>query len=567
VWGAVDSLGRPAPGTGPLEFRDPAALAAGADGTLYVADRGNGRVQRIRRDAAALAAFGEGALREPVRVAAGPRGTAAVVDAAHDAVWIFTRVRALPQILDGLAAPRSVAFAPDGRLYVGDANGRVHLFAPASSAAAPWQLAGAGVAGFDGSIDDLLWWPGPSPRLVVLAREEAEGARPRLWTMDPDGGRSLTGTFTAGPLDSAIEQCQWHRARVEASVPPGGSIQIESFTADQQDAAPEWTPCVLAGEDDPDCLIQSGPGRYLWLRLGLRSNGLRAPAIARVRIAYPRTSYLEYLPAVYQEDDDSRRFLERFLTIFKSGFDDFDERIDGLHEVLDPRLTPARFLPWLAAWVALSRDPNWPEAHLREQIARAVVGYRRRGTPDGLRDAIRAYTGAEATILEHFRLRRWVQVGEGTAAVDLGGGAPLWSRDIYQRLQLSSYSQAGAFRLTGRPEPAIEPYEWGANRFSVFFLASPYRAAEVERGVRAVIEREKPAHTDATVCPVFPRFRIGVQARVGVDTVVGTISHLVLGRLATLGYDTILACSQEERTLRALGSSVRPVVGSTTRVP
>jgi hypothetical protein len=82
-----------------------------------------------------------------------------------------------------------------------------------------------------------------------------------------------------------------------------------------------------------------------------------------------------------------------------------------------------------------------------------------------------------------------------------------------------------------------------------------------------VVEREKPAHTEATICPVFPRFRVGVQARVGVDTAVGAVSHLVLNRLATLGYDTILACSQEERTLRALGSGVRPVVGSTTRVP
>ena len=29
VWGATDALGRPAPGTGPLEFREPSAIAAG----------------------------------------------------------------------------------------------------------------------------------------------------------------------------------------------------------------------------------------------------------------------------------------------------------------------------------------------------------------------------------------------------------------------------------------------------------------------------------------------------------------------------------------------------------
>ena len=81
------------------------------------------------------------------------------------------------------------------------------------------------------------------------------------------------------------------------------------------------------------------------------------------------------------------------------------------------------------------------------------------------------------------------------------------------------------------------------------------------------IDMESSAHTEVTLCPVFPRFRVGVQATIGIDTVVGTISHAVLNQLATLNYDTILACSPEEQTLRAMGSAVRPAVGATTRVP
>jgi len=168
-------------------------------------------------------------------------------------------------------------------------------------------------------------------------------------------------------------------------------------------------------------------------------------------------------------------------------------------------------------------------------------------------------------VLEHFRLRRWPSLDEN--GVEVEGGAPLWSRDIYQRLQLSSYSQVGRFRLTGLPEPAMEPYEWGANRFSIFFLADPYSVDDARKRIGEVVEREKPAHAEAALCPVFPRLRVGVQARVGVDTVVGTVSHLVLNRMATLGYDSVLSGSPEERTLRALGSAVRPVVGSTTQVP
>jgi len=39
--------------------------------------------------------------------------------------------------------------------------------------------------------------------------------------------------------------------------------------------------------------------------------------------------------------------------------------------------------------------------------------------------------------------------------------------------------------------------------------------------VRAVLERERPAHTTYHVCVVEPRMRVGVQARVGIDAVVG----------------------------------------------
>ena len=48
-------LGHPAPGSNLLEFRDPWDVAVSGDGTLHVADRGNHRVQRIRRAGTSLA--------------------------------------------------------------------------------------------------------------------------------------------------------------------------------------------------------------------------------------------------------------------------------------------------------------------------------------------------------------------------------------------------------------------------------------------------------------------------------------------------------------------------------
>ena len=81
------------------------------------------------------------------------------------------------------------------------------------------------------------------------------------------------------------------------------------------------------------------------------------------------------------------------------------------------------------------------------------------------------------------------------------------------------------------------------------------------------MEREKPAHTQAILCPVFPRFRVGVQATVGVDSVVGGLSPLVLNRIATLGYDTVLPCSAAEQRVQKLGTSPRPRVGVSLKLP
>jgi len=39
--------------------------------------------------------------------------------------------------------------------------------------------------------------------------------------------------------------------------------------------------------------------------------------------------------------------------------------------------------------------------------------------------------------------------------------------------------------------------------------------------VRGVIDREKPAHTTYHLCPIEARARVGAQARLGIDSIVG----------------------------------------------
>ena len=58
--------------------------------------------------------------------------------------------------------------------------------------------------------------------------------------------------------------------------------------------------------------------------------------------------------------------------------------------------------------------------------------------------------------------------------------------------------------------------------------------------VRAVLDREKPAHTDYHLCVIEPRMRVGFQASVGIDTVVGgSAEEIKLGSAMLGGHDVI----------------------------
>ena len=160
-------------------------------------------------------------------------------------------------------------------------------------------------------------------------------------------------------------------------------------------------------------------------------------------------------------------------------------------------------------------------------------------------------------------MRQWASL---PAEQPLCGGLRLWSRGVYDRLQVGEHTRVGRFHLMDTPAPDLEPLTWGVNRFRVFFPANPYEAAEVAQKVQQVVEQEKPAHTEAIVCPVLPRLRLGVQSTLDIDAAVGGVSYLVLSsttatNLSTLGYDTILAGSKPEREMDELGVALRPHVG------
>jgi phage tail-like protein len=626
-----DCVTRPLPctagsGRGPRQLREPHGLAV--DRTrLYVCDTGNGRIVVISRQALAVTAHWRAPIVPerpspfaPFAAAADGRGRLWVTDANNGAVIAFDRDGRVVASVTGLGTVRDLTIDCEGRLYV-----RVEGVSPAVTAIDPDGTIAGPVVGPDavcerfrprpfvadgaGRIDASGWCApaGGSPRPPTwfdAAGNPASGAAP------PAPRFPAEGIYLSLPLDSGIYRCVWHRVVLDGEIPRGTSIEVATFTAEApltaaQVAAlpaPEWQTrqVARAGDAAPwDCLVQSGAGRYLWLRLALRSQGRETPRLSSAIVEFPRVSLRGYLPAIFGADPVGADFTDRFLSIFDTTLRSIERRVDDVAALFDPLSAPATpdpatgrdFLDWLASWVGVAFDRSWSEARRRRWLKAAGALFASRGTREGLRRQLLLFLGwsedeaqrrcrpcvppdrcapppapcegppppaacwqPPPLVLEHYRLRRWLFLGAGR----LGDEAVLWGQRIVNRAQLGEGARAGVSQLISTQDPRRDPFHVYAHRFSVFVPARLARDEGERRSLERLVRRESPGHTQGQIEWVAPRFRIGKQSTIGFDSVVARLPQgVVLAKAAPLGQATVLAGGK--------GAEI-PQVGTTARI-
>jgi phage tail-like protein len=102
----------------------------------------------------------------------------------------------------------------------------------------------------------------------------------------------------------------------------------------------------------------------------------------------------EALPALFQEDGFTQRFMSAFDTALAPVF----ATMDNLPAYLDPWLTPPDFLEWLGSWFGLVLDDAWSVERRRAMLANAFEFYRMRGTVKGLKAQVETLTVGTAEI-------------------------------------------------------------------------------------------------------------------------------------------------------------------------
>lgn len=118
-----------------------------------------------------------------------------------------------------------------------------------------------------------------------------------------------------------------------------------------------------------------------------------------------KSSWLQYLPAIYSDDE----FLGRFLLIFESLMAPVIWTIDSLDLYFSPETAPAEWLRWMGSWFDVLIVADLPEERQREIVRQIGWLFMRRGTKAGLERLLELYFGVMPEIVEdapcHFVVR------------------------------------------------------------------------------------------------------------------------------------------------------------------
>ena len=112
---------------------------------------------------------------------------------------------------------------------------------------------------------------------------------------------------------------------------------------------------------------------------------------------------METFPSVYRERDG---FFHRFLSIYSSIYNDFEQEIDDLPRLLDPETAQVEMLPVYGQWLGIDLSGDY----LTEEMMRTFVreGYklnRMKGTKRAIERILEIILREKAIVIEHNQVK------------------------------------------------------------------------------------------------------------------------------------------------------------------
>lgn len=538
------------------DLQRPIDIALDGEGTLYILDSKSKQINVYENSGRKTGvSFGQEQLRTPVGLAIGKDNILYVIDKGYRGFLRFSTKGEFKGVVGNF---NKVSEALQFSHIAIDNNG--NLFTAAEDSGSIYQFDP------DGSYVGVIQIPEATSVSGIVVDHAGN-----LYVGTDRGIAFLTiqneytkeqGIYYSKSLDSGIEACQWHRVALEAELPQKSVFQLYFYASDDLRLKNEIDQIIsdpdittqekvkilddkipasswVGPEKNPDDMLFRGKrGRYLWLKLVLSTfDDTVAPSITQMKLFYPRISYLRYLPAIYQEDPYSKEFLERFLSLFESVFYDLETDITHVFKYFDPKTVPRAFLSWLSSWLNMALEEEWPEETKRRFIEQASLLYKLKGTPEGIRKLIELYIAKRPVIMEYTSMIK-PMVLRKDGQFRLGIDSLLLQTPV-RGFRLGDDSILGRVALRDKVQSPEDPFLPLAHRFMVILDLTPEESKKYEKGIRRILNDEKPAHTLYMLRITKGGAGVGIWSYVGVNTRVDDYRPMQIGENAVLGTNLI----------------------------
>ena len=240
-------------------------------------------------------------------------------------------------------------------------------------------------------------------------------------------------------IDSATDDAAWGRLYFDLEIPETMALYVYAVAVNQNSLyegsrqipldeylrQEDWSDGIrrdffhqdgaLRFVGKSDILLYQLRGRYLYLGFELVGRG--GGSISRIRVQRGSDTFYSAFPEVYHENDS---FFHRLISVYSSMYNDFEDEIAGLPELLDPDTCPGDLLPIYASWLGIDISGDY----LSEEVCRTLVkeAYalnRLKGTRACIERLLEIVLGEKVLVLEQNTIRAYQERGEmlGTGLV------------------------------------------------------------------------------------------------------------------------------------------------------
>lgn len=223
-------------------------------------------------------------------------------------------------------------------------------------------------------------------------------------------------------LDSGTEDCPWGRFHFELELPENCMCYLYAAASDKK----QGQEVLLSRESSlldkkrmiqtlhglcfinkPDVLLYEISGRYLWIMIEVIGKGV---TVSNMCAEAPGDNFMQTFPEVYRGKNS---FFHRYLSIYSSIYNDFQEKLDLRSELLPVEKASLPLLELYAKWLGIDVNGGYlGEEALRALLLEAPDLLRRKGTKYCIERICMLVLGEKPTIVERGLMQRYVQRNE-----------------------------------------------------------------------------------------------------------------------------------------------------------